>query len=217
MTTLDRPVDPLRLDPDLRERPGHRPVDADLLPPAPPTRPTDLLPVDADLFRSLLRRQASTVTVVTAVARRPDPTGRGRDLVPIRAGFTATSFTSVSLDPPLVSFCLGVTSSSWPVLDRAEHVGVHLLGAGQTGVARIFATSGIDRFAAHRAWTPGPFGVPLLDGVLVRLLCRVVHRVPAGDHTLVIAEPLALGPGIDGDPLVHHRGSYTTPGTPVPA
>ncbi|MEV6801708.1 flavin reductase family protein [Micromonospora rifamycinica] len=180
-------------------------------------RPADLLPVDPDLFRSLLRRQASTVTVVTAAARRPEPTGPGRDAGPVRAGFTATSFTSVSLTPPLVSFCLGVTSSSWPVLDRAEHVAVHLLGAEQTEVARIFATSGIDRFAAHRAWTPGPFGVPLLDGVLARLLCRVVHRVPAGDHVLVIAEPLALGPGLDGDPLVHHRGGYTTAQTRVPA
>ncbi|MEU1887623.1 flavin reductase family protein [Micromonospora sp. WMMD987] len=186
---------------------------------------TTLSPVDPDLFRSLLRRQASTVTVVTAVAGRPEPTGPGRDAGPTRpgrdagparAGFTATSFTSVSLTPPLVSFCLGVTSSSWPVVDRAEHVAVHLLGADQTEVARVFATSGIDRFAAHRAWTPGPFGVPLLDGVLARLLCRVVHRVPAGDHVLVIAEPLALGPGPDGDPLVYHRGDYTTAHTRVP-
>ncbi|MGK5518084.1 flavin reductase family protein [Micromonospora sp. URMC 107] len=178
----------------------------------------ELLPVDRDLFRALLRRQAATVTVVTTVAAaaggpaHPD----GSD-EPVRAGFTATSFTSVSLDPPLVSFCLGTASSSWPVFARAEHVAVHLLGAHQREAARVFATGGIDRFAAYPHWTPGPFGVPLLSGVLARLLCRVAHRVPAGDHTLFVAEPLALGGGEDGDPLIHHRGGYTTTGTPARA
>ncbi|MEH0971122.1 flavin reductase family protein [Micromonospora sp. CPCC 205546] len=176
----------------------------------------DLLPVDQDLFRALLRRQAATVTVVTTVAPgtggSAGPDGSGE---PVRAGFTATSFTSVSLDPPLVSFCLGTASSSWPVFARAEHVAVHLLGAHQRETARVFATGGIDRFAACPQWTTGPFGVPLLTGVLVRMLCRVAHRVPVGDHTLFVAEPLALGGGEDGDPLVYHRGGYTTAGTPA--
>ncbi|MBQ1073524.1 flavin reductase family protein [Micromonospora sp. C31] len=175
---------------------------------------TDLLPVDRDLFRTLLRRQAATVTVVTTAAAGTDgPTRRGSG-EPVRAGFTATSFTSVSLEPPLVSFCLGTASSSWPVFARAEYVAVHLLGAHQREAARVFATGGIDRFAAYPHWTPGPYDVPLLSGVLARLFCRVAHRVPAGDHTLFVAEPLALGDGEDGDPLVHHRGGYTTTGKP---
>jgi len=186
----------------------------------------DLLPVDRDLFRALLRRQAATVTVVTTVAPGTGgpahPGGSGEpvggpvgEVGPVRAGFTATSFTSLSLDPPLVSFCLGTASSSWPVFVRAEHVAVHLLGAHQREAARIFATGGIDRFAAYPDWTPGPFDVPLLTGVLARLLCRVAHRVPVGDHTLFVAEPLALDGGEDGDPLVHHRGGYTTTGPPA--
>ncbi|MET0418732.1 MAG: flavin reductase family protein [Actinoplanes sp.] len=183
----------------------------------PLTDVAELRPVDRDLFRTLLRRQATSVTVITAVARATDPACLGGIGAPIRAGFTATSFTSVSLDPPLVSFCLGVASSSWPVLARAEHVAVHLLSEGQRDAATIFATSGIDRFTAYPDWTAGPFGVPLLGGVLAHLLCRVVHRVPAGDHTLVIAEPLALGDGGDGTPLVHHQGGYTTAVPPVPA
>ncbi|WP_320064833.1 flavin reductase family protein [Micromonospora sp. RTGN7] len=166
----------------------------------------ELRPVDTDLFRALLRRQAATVTVVTAPGHSAR---RGRPPLP-PAGFTATSFTSVSLEPPLVSFCLGRTSSSWPAIERAEHVAVHLLASGQQEVARTFATTGIDRFAAHSGWTPGPFGVPLVDGALAVLLCRVVHRVPAGDHTIVIAEPLALGAGEDGAPLLRHRTAYTT-------
>ncbi|MFG1778127.1 flavin reductase family protein [Micromonospora sp. NPDC049051] len=186
--------------------------------PRPRADATDLLPVDGDLFRALLRRQAATVTVVTAVAPGTvDPACLGGLGEPVRVGFTATSFTSVSLDPPLVSFCLGVASSSWPVLDRAEYVAVHLLGAHQREAAQVFATSGIDRFAAYPHWTPGPFGVPLLTGVPARLLCRIAHRVPAGDHTLFIAEPLALGGGEDVDPLVRHRGDYTTTGAAMPS
>ena len=116
---------------------------------------TELAPVNAGQFRALLRRQAATVTVVTA------PGDPAAGLAP--AGFTATSFTSVSLDPPLVSFCLGRDSSSWPTVARAPYVAVHLLAEHQRDVARTFAISGIDRFAAHTGWQPGPHGVPLLD------------------------------------------------------
>jgi flavin reductase (DIM6/NTAB) family NADH-FMN oxidoreductase RutF len=163
------------------------------------TLTTDPIPAtpdtfDADRFRGLLRRQASTVTVVTAPGPAP-------------AGFTATSFTSVSLHPPLVSFCLNRDSSSWPVVARAGHVAVHLLGAHQADVARRFATSGIDRFAGPTAWRDGPYGVPVLDGALAWLLCRVVERVTAGDHVVVLAEPLQGG-HTEGAPLLYHDGRY---------
>ncbi|WP_089153917.1 flavin reductase family protein [Micromonospora sp. NBS 11-29] len=166
----------------------------------------ELRPVDVDSFRGLLRRQASTVTVVTT------PGLHGGRLLPTLppAGFTATSFTSVSLDPPLVSVCLGRASSSWPTIAHAEHMAVHLLAADQQEIAQIFATSGIDRFTAHPGWTTGPFGVPLIGDAHAVLLCRVVRRITADDHTIVVGEPLALGAGEDGDPLLHHRGSCTT-------
>ncbi|MEV6596313.1 flavin reductase family protein [Actinoplanes sp. NPDC051346] len=150
--------------------------------------------LDAVRLRGLLRRQASTVTVVTAAGEPP-------------AGFTATSFTSVSLEPPLVSFCLSRDSSSWPTLARASHVAVHLLGADQADLARRFATSGIDRFATPTAWRRGPHGVPVLDAALAWLLCRVTDRIPAGDHAVVLAEPL-LGEHGDGAPLLYHDGRY---------
>jgi flavin reductase (DIM6/NTAB) family NADH-FMN oxidoreductase RutF len=151
--------------------------------------------VDAELFRRLLRHQASTVTVVTAPGTPP-------------AGFTATSFTSVSLRPPLVSFCLDRASSSWPVVARADHVAVHLLAQRQQDLARTFATSGIDRFAAPTAWRVGPHGVPVLDGTLAWLVCRVVDRVAAGDHVVVLAEPLLARYGDDDSPLLYHQGRY---------
>jgi flavin reductase (DIM6/NTAB) family NADH-FMN oxidoreductase RutF len=163
-------------------------VSAPTLEPTPDT-------IDADGFRGLLRRQASTVTVVTAPGRPP-------------AGFTATSFTSVSLHPPIVSFCLSRGSSSWPTLARAAHVAVHLLAHDQQDVARQFATSGIDRFARPIEWQQGPHGVPLLDGSLAWLLCHVIDRVRAGDHTVVLAEP-TYGRHRDGTPLLYHDGRYS--------
>ena len=158
----------------------------------PATRPAA---VDADIFRSLLRRQASTVTVVTAPGLPP-------------AGFTATSFTSVSLRPPIVSFCLSRDASSWPTVARAEHVAVHLLAQDQQEIARTFATSGIDRFAGPTAWRRGPHEVPILDGTLAWLLCRVIDRVSAGDHAVVLAEPVLARHGDDGAPLLYHDGGY---------
>ncbi|MFG1603253.1 flavin reductase family protein [Actinoplanes sp. NPDC049265] len=153
--------------------------------------------VDADLFRALLRRHAAAVVVVTAPGTPP-------------AGFTATSFTSVSLDPPMVSFCLAHTASSWPAVSVAGTVAVHVLGQDQEKVARTFATSGIDRFATHGAWAPGPDGVPLLDGVLARMVCRVVQRVEAGDHSIVLATPESGHHHVDesATPLVYHAGRY---------
>lgn len=95
-------------------------------------------------------------------------------------GFTATSLSSVSAEPPMLSFGIGTGASSWPVLSRATHVGVHILGEHQQELAATFARSGADRFGAPTAWRDGPQGVPVLDDVLAWLVCRVVARVPHG-------------------------------------
>jgi flavin reductase (DIM6/NTAB) family NADH-FMN oxidoreductase RutF len=152
--------------------------------------------VAADDMRRLLRCQAASVAVITA-------TGADRPV-----GFTATSFTAVSMHPPLVSFCLYRGSSSWPAVEAARYAAVHLLAADQDAVARTFATKGIDRFAPT-AWRPGPYGVPLLDGTLAWLVCRVVERFVAGDHAIVLAEPVA-GERAEGAPLLYHNGRYAT-------
>lgn len=146
-------------------------------------------------LRRLLRRQAATVTVVTvADGRRP-------------VGFTATSFTSVSMHPPLVSFCVNRRSSSWLVLQATEHVAVHVLDAGQADLARVFSTRGVDRFAGV-GWRPGPCGVPLLNRTLGWLVGRIAARVIAGDHAIVLAEPVTVG-WVEGSPLLYHNGRYT--------
>ncbi|MFE9609680.1 flavin reductase family protein [Streptomyces sp. NPDC006012] len=153
-------------------------------------------PASTDLLRSAFRRHAAGVAVITA---------RGA-LGPV--GFTATSLTSVSAEPPLLSFGIGIGASSWPAVSEARHVGVHILGEHQHELAATFARSGADRFGAPTAWREGPEGVPVLGGVLAWLVCRVVERVPAGDHHIVLAEVVLGDPGGAGRPLLYHGGGF---------
>ncbi|MBO1330225.1 flavin reductase family protein [Streptomyces sp. VRA16 Mangrove soil] len=148
-----------------------------------------------DLLRSVFRRHAAGVAVITAAGGAP-------------VGFTATSLTSVSAEPPVVSFGVGVGSSSWPTVAEATHVGVHILEEGQADLAATFARSGADRFGAPTSWSEGPEGVPVLDGVLAWMVCKVVARVPAGDHRIVLAEAVCGHSAGAGRPLLYHQGRF---------
>ncbi|MEV8566326.1 flavin reductase family protein [Streptomyces sp. NPDC051322] len=148
-----------------------------------------------ELLRSVFRQHAAGVAVITAAGEHP-------------VGFTATSLNSVAAEPPLISFGVGTGSSSWPVIAEAEHVGVHILGEHQQELAATFARSGADRFAAPTGWRNGPEGVPLLDGVLAWLVCRVAARIPAGDHRIVIAQAVTGDPTGTGRPLLYHQGRF---------
>lgn len=148
-----------------------------------------------DLLRSVFRRHAAGVAVITAAGSRP-------------AGFTATSLTSVAAEPPLISFGVSTHSSSWSVIEETEYVGAHVLGEHQQDLAETFARRGADRFAEPTRWSHGPHGVPLLDGVLAWLVCRIAARIPAGDHHLVIGEVVAGNAAGEGRPLLYHQGRY---------
>ncbi|MEU5954524.1 flavin reductase family protein [Streptomyces sp. NPDC047525] len=149
-----------------------------------------------DLLRSVFRQHAAGVAVITAQG----PSG------PV--GFTATSLVSVSAEPPMLSFGIGTGASSWPAVSEAEHVGVHILGEHQLDLATTFARSGADRFGAGTRWYEGPEGVPVLDGTLAWLVCRVAARVPAGDHRIVLAEAVVGDPAGAGRPLLYHQGRF---------
>jgi len=151
----------------------------------------------AEILRRTLRRHASGVTVIT---------------VPGPAGFTATSFTSVSLQPALVAFYLGLTASTAPAVRAAERFAVHILGAQHAPLAESFARSGTDRFAGI-PWGPSDEGLPLLDGVPAWLTARVVLRQEIGDHLHVVGEVETGGGPATGLPLVHHDGALTTSAT----
>jgi flavin reductase (DIM6/NTAB) family NADH-FMN oxidoreductase RutF len=142
----------------------------------------------------VLRQHAAGVTIVT---------------VPGPAGFTATSFTSVSLEPALLSFCIGWSASTLPHVRAAEHFAVHLLSADGAELARRFARSGVDRFAGVD-WSPTPEGVPRLQGTNGWLLARVVLRQRLGDHLQVVGEVQAVDSDTASPPLVHHNGAFTT-------
>jgi len=164
------------------------------------------LPVDApsavhhDRFRALFRRHPAGVAVVTLDA------GAG----PV--GFTATSFTSVSARPPLATVAIDRSSSSWPHLHAARTVVVNLLGPDGRDLARRFATSGIDRFAAPTRWRRLPTGEPVLDEAAHWLRGSVAELVPVGDHELAVllVEQIELGPDAPG--LVYHDGGFAAVG-----
>jgi flavin reductase (DIM6/NTAB) family NADH-FMN oxidoreductase RutF len=147
------------------------------------------------LLRGVFRQHAAGVAVITADGGRP-------------VGFTATSLSSVAVEPPLLSFGVSTGSSSWPVLAETEHVGVHLLAERQRELAATFARSGADRFAPPTRWRTGLHGVPLLAGVNAWLVCRIVGRVPAGDHRIVVAQAVAGDHTGTGRPLVYHQGRF---------
>jgi flavin reductase (DIM6/NTAB) family NADH-FMN oxidoreductase RutF len=185
-------LDPVHSEP-VRSRPPHAGPIGRVEPGPAASDPGE---VDDDVFRSVFRRHAAGVAVVTAAGDRP-------------VGFAATSVISVSLRPRLISFTVDLGSSSWPTLSAAGHVGVHVLGRHQAELAARFATSGADRFAAPTRWRLGPHAVPILDDVVAWLVCRVSARIPAGDHAIVLAEVTTAGYDRDGPPLLYHDGHYT--------
>jgi flavin reductase (DIM6/NTAB) family NADH-FMN oxidoreductase RutF len=151
--------------------------------------------VDARLLRDVLGHFASGVTVVTA------DTAEG----PI--GFTCQSFSSLSLDPPLVMFAPARTSLTWPRLRAMGRFCVNVLAEGQTDLSSRFARSGTDKFAGV-PWRPSRHGSPVLDGVVAWIDCRLWAEYDGGDHTLVAARVLDLGADPGHRPLLFHRGAY---------
>ena len=151
--------------------------------------------VDPQLMREVLGHFASGVTVVTALT----------DAGP--AGFTCQSFSSLSLDPPLVAFAPARTSLTWPALRAIGRFCVNVLAEGQDEVSQSFARSGVDKFADAR-WSPSAHGSPVLDGVVATIDGELWAEYDGGDHSIVVARVLDLGADPDRRPLLFHRGAY---------
>jgi 3-hydroxy-9,10-secoandrosta-1,3,5(10)-triene-9,17-dione monooxygenase reductase component len=151
--------------------------------------------VDPRVMRDVLGHFASGVTVVTAV------TDEGA------IGFTCQSFSSLSLDPPLVAFGPARTSRTWSRLREIGRFCVNVLAEGQDAVSQNFARSGVDRFAGV-PWTPSPHGNPVLEGVVAWIDAELWAEYDGGDHTIAVARVLDLGAHPDRRPLLFHRGSY---------
>lgn len=156
--------------------------------------------LDLRALRNAFGTFMTGVTVVTA---------HGRNGAPL--GFTANSFTSVSLEPPLVLVCLAHSSRNFQELTHADGFAVNVLAETQMDISNTFAGPSEDRFAGID-WRPGPQGAPVIDGVSAWFDCTMHKTVDAGDHAILIGEIKAFDstshPG-----LGYARGAYVTPST----
>jgi 3-hydroxy-9,10-secoandrosta-1,3,5(10)-triene-9,17-dione monooxygenase reductase component len=146
-------------------------------------------------FREVLGRFCTGVTVVTSMSAG-EP-----------VGMTCQSFSSVSLDPPLVLFCPAKSSRAWPRMQRAGFFCVNLLSHDQLELSNGFAAKGSDKFAGV-SWRPSATGAPLLDGVLGWVDCTIYAVHEAGDHYVVIGRVMDLGVEEAPHPLLFYRGRY---------
>jgi flavin reductase (DIM6/NTAB) family NADH-FMN oxidoreductase RutF len=153
-------------------------------------------PIDTSRFRQVLGHFPTGVAVITGIDAEGKP-----------AGMAIGSFSSVSLDPPLVAFMPDKSSSSWPKFRDSGHFCVNILGSDQEDVCRTFAISGGDKFA-ELPWHRAGSGSPILDGVLAWIDCDmdVIHE--AGDHWIVIGAVRELEVGSTAMPLVFFQGGY---------
>jgi flavin reductase (DIM6/NTAB) family NADH-FMN oxidoreductase RutF len=152
-------------------------------------------PVSSDLFRRACGRFATGVAVASVLDEKGAPWG-----------LTVSSFTSVSLDPPLILVCLGRAVTGIEQFQAARYFGINILGEDQQPLSERFARQQHDRFEGVE-WHPGETGVPLLEGVLATMECAVRQRVTAGDHHIFIGEMVHARIG-EGAPLIHHRSRY---------
>ncbi|MFJ8633988.1 flavin reductase family protein [Streptomyces sp. NPDC093568] len=163
-------------------------------------REDERAPIPQAEFRRVLGNFATGVVVVTAPATGADDP---------QAGFACQSFSSLSLDPPLVAFMVGRTSTTWPRIARAGVFCVNVLSSGQGELCRAFAVSGADKFAGVTYDAAPVSGSPRLAGTLAWIDCTIHAVHTGGDHLIVVGRVDALGAS-DGDeaPLLFHKGRF---------
>ncbi|NBB61516.1 flavin reductase [Pseudomonas sp. ODNR1LW] len=151
---------------------------------------------DARTLRDALGCFATGVTVVTTLDEAGQP-----------VGLTANSFSSVSLDPPLILFCLARSSSNLERFQRAEHFAINVLHIGQQPMSGAFARSSAERFDGV-AWETWDTGAPILSGSLASFECATHQVVEAGDHLVFIGRVTRARFEPRRDPLLYFRGRY---------
>jgi flavin reductase (DIM6/NTAB) family NADH-FMN oxidoreductase RutF len=153
--------------------------------------------ISPDEFKKALQAWASGVAVVTSKSEQ----------LGLR-GMTVTSFASVSLEPPQILVCLNQTADTGENIDQNQLFAVNILSTEQQDDSNNFSGGGSQeaRFA-NASWQAGAYGLPLLTDSIMSMECRVVEKVKAGSHFIVVAEVLATQVR-DGDPLLYFRGAY---------
>jgi flavin reductase (DIM6/NTAB) family NADH-FMN oxidoreductase RutF len=152
------------------------------------------MPIDEARFRQAMGYFASGVTVVTAAHD---------DQI---YGVTVSSFSSLSLRPPLVLVCLDKTLRTHDAINESGHFVVNFLERRQEHLSRRFATRDDDKFSGI-AWHNGQLGLPVLEGVLAVVECKLHAALPGGDHTIFVGE-VAHAEVFEGSPLLYYRRGY---------
>jgi 3-hydroxy-9,10-secoandrosta-1,3,5(10)-triene-9,17-dione monooxygenase reductase component len=160
----------------------------------PPPGETLVTPDDRR-FRDVLGHFATGVTIITAID----------DGEPV--GIAANAFASLSLDPPLVLFCVAHSSSTWPRIQRAGKFAINILGEHHESLSQLFATKGADRFTST-PWRTGVSGSPVLDEAIAYVDCELEAEYPGGDHLIVVGRVVDLDVRDGGRPLLFFKGSY---------
>ncbi len=148
-------------------------------------------------FREVLGQFASGVTVITAMDGE----------VPV--GFTCQSFSSLSLEPPMVLFCPTRTSGTWQRIQHLGHFTVNVLEETQMRVSGTFAQRRDDRFDGA-SWTPGENGAPRIRGALAHIDAELTQVIAGGDHDIAIGRVVATARRTAGRPLLFFRSNYQT-------
>jgi flavin reductase (DIM6/NTAB) family NADH-FMN oxidoreductase RutF len=151
--------------------------------------------IDKDTFRRCMASFPAGVTVVTTIDERGE-----------HYGLTATAFTSVSADPPLVLVCIDKKSDTHPCFEKSGVFAVNFLALDQESISGRFAKSGGDKFAGI-AWRPGTLGAALLEGAIGSAECRIAHTYDGGDHTIFVGQ-IEAADANEGEPLVYFRQAY---------
>jgi len=146
--------------------------------------------MDPLAFRQAMSRFAAGVTVVTTLDDDGTPWG-----------FTASSFASVSLHPPLVLVCLAYDADSAPAFEACERFAVNIIGEHDCALGLRFASRGVDKFAGA-SFVPGEFGQPTLPSSIATVECDVEHRYEGGDHMILVGRVRAAR-ATDEEPIVY--------------
>ena len=154
--------------------------------------------VDKATFRAVMGSFAAGVTIVTV-----------RDADGSPKGFTASSVSSLSLNPPLLLVCVDNGADTLPAMQQATAFAVNMLKHGEEELSARFASKGIDKFAVV-SYVEGELGAPILaERIVAYAECTVKAKYPGGDHTIFIGE-IERGTAFEGDPLTYFRGTYGT-------
>lgn len=160
-------------------------------------------PPDLAAFKHAFRRHAAGVAIITALKPDGSPTG-----------FTATSLASLSAVPPMATFNIARSSTSWPAVLETDYVVIHMLGVRNREVAEKLAGDHAVRFEGDH-WSRGPHGLPVIKDVTSWMIGRIIERFPVHNNAVVVVQIEQGGFGPDDQALLYHERTYLRPGDRV--